>query len=267
MIRLGLLTGAAALALAGAASAQNLYGFDYKATPTTPWAGPYVGVHGGYAIDEDNTTYVAGGSAINQTNLAGALRPTTLIRDKDGYVAGGQIGWNVQHGPVVGGVEADFSATDMSTRAGRTGLSGAASNIVARNNYLATVRGRLGYVMPGGVLLYGTGGYAATEIKDRARFRNPQGATAFYGSHEYEPGGWVAGAGAEYAIPVDVLARFGSVFANSKVTTRLEWLHYDFDDKNLNVGSVAGVSGSTGGYIARFSNNVDVVRAGFNYKF
>lgn len=255
------------LAIAGSASAQSFYGYNFRATDTTPWAGPYVGIHGGYAIDEDNTAYVGGGSPVNNTNIAGGLRPSQLIKDKDGYVAGGQIGWNIQAKNIVAGVEGDFSMTDFSTRNGLRGLSGAQSTISSRNNYLATVRGRLGYVMPGGVLLYGTGGYATTQVKDRARFQNPQGQTAFYGSHEYEPDGWVAGAGIEYAIPAAFMSRFGSFLGNSKITTGVEWLHYDFNAKNINVASVAGVSGSTGGYVTRFDNYADVVRARINYKF
>ena len=265
MLKIGLIAATSCLAFASAASAQSFYGYNFRATETTPWAGPYVGIHGGYALDEDNTAYVAGAQATNNAAIAGGNRPSQLIRDKDGYVAGGQIGWNLQGGNIVAGVEGDFSATDFSERNGLAGLNGARSNITTRNNYLATVRGRLGYVMPGGVLLYGTGGYATTEVKDKARFRNAAGATQYYGSHEYEPDGVVYGAGVEYAIPVAFLARYGSFLANSKITTGVEWLHYDFNDKNVGVGSVG--AGATGGYIARFTNDADVVRARINYKF
>ena len=265
MTKFGRIAATSCLAFAGAASAQSLYGYNFRATETTPWAGPYVGIHGGYAIDEDNTAYVGGAQATNNTAIAAGNRPSQLIRDKDGYAAGGQIGWNLQGGNVVAGVEGDFSMTDFSSRNGLTGLNGARSNILTRNNYLATVRGRLGYVMPGGVLLYGTGGYATTEVKDKARFRSGTGATQYYGSHEYEPDGWVAGAGVEYAIPAAFLARYGSFLANSKITTGVEWLHYDFNAKDLNVGAVG--AGAAGGYVARFDNNADVVRARINYKF
>ena len=267
MTKIGLIAATSCLAFAGAASAQTLYGFNFRATETTPWAGPYGGIHGGYALDEDNTAYVAGAQASNQTAIAGGNRPSQLIRDKDGYVAGVQSGWNVQAGRVVLGIEGDFSLTDFSSRNSRVGLNGSRSTVSSRNNYLGTERGRLGYVMPGGVLLYGTGGYATTEVRDRARFTNPQGQTAFYGSHEYKPDGWVAGAGVEYAIPAAFLARYSPLLSNSKITTGVEWLHYDFNAKNINVASVAGVSGSGGGYIARFDNYADVVRARINYKF
>ena len=266
MTRIGLIAATSCLAFASAASAQTFYGFNFRATDTTPWAGPYVGIHGGYALDEDNTVFVGGAQASNNTAIAAGNRPSQLIRDKDGYVAGGQSGWNIQAGRVVLGLEGDFSATDFSRRGTLTGLNGARSSVLARNNYLGTERGRVGFVA-GNLLLYGTGGYATTEVKDKALFRNPQGQKAFFGSHEYKPSGWVAGAGVEYAIPAAFLARYSSLLANSKITTGVEWLHYDFGDKDINVASQAGVPGSGGGYVARFTNQADVVRARINYKF
>jgi outer membrane immunogenic protein len=266
-MKIGLVSALSCLVFAGSAQAQTLFGYNFRATDTTPWAGPYVGIHGGYALDEDNTTYVTGAQASNQAALAAGNRPSQLIRQKDGYVAGVQSGWNVQAGRVVLGLEGDFSATDFSARGHLTGLNGSRSNVLARDNYLGSERGRVGFVAPGGVLLYGTGGYASSEIKDKAAFLNPQGQTAFYGSHEYKPSGWVAGAGFEYALPTAFLANYGGMLAHGRITTGVEWLHYDLGDKTITVGSVGGVAGSGGGYAARFTNQADVVRARVNYRF
>ena len=267
MSKVRLLAAASCLAFSSAASAQSLYGFNYRATDATPWAGPYVGIHGGGAFNDGDTTYIAGGQPSNNAAIAAGNRPAQLTRDVGGYVAGGQNGWNVQSGHLVLGLEGDFSFSDLSARKGFVGLSGARSNLLERTNYLGTQRGRIGYALPGGMLLYGTGGFATTEIKDKALFRNPQGQAAFYGSHEYKPDGWAAGAGVEYAIPAAFMARYGAFLADRKITTGVEYLHYDFGDKDINIGSVAGVSGSGGGYIARFNNQADVVRARINYRF
>lgn len=265
MSKFGLVSALCCLTFAGTAPAQTLYGFNYHATNTTPWAGPYVGVHGGYAIGEDSTArFRPGVLPGNATAIAAGNRPAALVGDKDGYVAGGQVGWNVQAGRVVAGVEADASFTDFSVRQRLVGLNGDQSSLASRNTYLATVRGRAGYVAPGGVLLYGTGGFATTEVKDQALFRGPAGAPLFAGSHESHPPGWVAGAGAEVAIPVSTVSRYAGFLGHSAVTTRVEWLHYDFRDKSLNI---AALPGGAGGYVSRVGNTADVIRAGFNFKF
>lgn len=268
MIRIGLLATTACLALAGAASAQSLYGFGYHGTPETPWAGPYVGVHGGYAWDRNTTTRIRGSAAANVANVNSAARPATFIQDKDGYVAGGQLGWNLQKGMIVGGVEADYSATDFSQRLGRAGTTGAFSQISARYNYFATARGRLGVVL-NDVLVYGTGGYATTQVRDRADFRLPNGQPGFRAAHQYEPDGYVVGGGVEYALPANITTLLGGGFLNvSKVTLRGEYLHYDFNPKRVNVSSVgSGAAGTGGAYSARFSNQADIVRTGLNFKF
>lgn len=268
MLKLGLFTAAAALAMAGSASAQSFYGFNYHGTPETPWAGPYVGVHGGYAWDRNSTTTIRGSAPANVNNVLSGARPLNFVQDKDGYIAGGQIGWNVQKDNIVGGVEADFSATDFSQRLGRAGTTGAFSQVSSRYNYFATVRGRVGYVL-NNVLVYGTGGYATTQVRDRANFLLPNGQPGFRGVHQYEPDGFVAGGGAEYALPTSIVSRLGGGFLNvSKVTVRGEYLHYEFNGKTLNVASVgSGAAGTGGAYTARFSNQADVVRAGLNFKF
>jgi outer membrane immunogenic protein len=63
----------------------------------------------------------------------------------DGMVAGGQIGHNWQSGPIVYGLEADVSYSDISF--GNASI-----------DWLATVRGRIGYLLLPNLLAYGTAG-------------------------------------------------------------------------------------------------------------
>ena len=264
MFKTLLLAGAAALtATAASAQPEGLVG-----SAATPWAGPYIGVHGGYAIDRDSPVTTGGLFAGNINNVNAEARPPRLLRDKEGYVGGGQIGYNIQHGMIVAGLEADFSATDFSSsqvyRSPRTfgaAPAGTASDFSSRMNYLGSVRGRVG-IASDNLLIYGTGGYAYGQVKNRATFRNGVNPNQidFAGSNDYDPDGWVAGAGVEYAVPIyNPLARFGS----SRMTLRGEYLHYDLQDRNLFVNAVAG----TGSYVTRFKNDADVFRAGLNFKF
>ncbi len=259
-----LATAAALTATAAAAQPEGLVG-----TPATPWAGPYIGLHGGYAIDRDSPVTTGGLFAGNIANVANEARPNRLLRDKEGYVAGGQVGYNVQHGMIVAGVEADISVTDFSAsqvyrspRAFGAAPAGTASDVSSRTNYLGSVRGRVGLASDN-LLIYGTGGYAYGSVKNRAVFRNGVNPNQidFAAADDYSPDGWVAGAGVEYAVPVSFnpLSRFGS----SRATIRGEYLHYDLQDRNLFVNAVSGA----GSYVTRFKNDADVFRAGLNFKF
>ena len=265
MLKTTLLAGAVALfATAASAQPEGLVG-----SPTTPWAGPYIGIHGGYGIDRDSPLITNGIFAGNIANVAAGARPQTLQRDKDGYVAGAQVGYNVQRGMFVAGVEADISMTDMSAKypyASSTAFgaapAGTRSDFTVRNNYLGSVRGRLG-IANDNFMIYGTGGFGYGETRASSTLRNGVNANQidFAGSRTDTNMGWVAGAGIEYAIPVSYnpLSRFGA----SRATIRAEYLHYDLGDRNLFSNAVSG----TGSYVTRYANDADVFRGGLNFKF
>jgi outer membrane immunogenic protein len=73
----------------------------------------------------------------------------------DGLVAGGQIGYNWQSGQVVYGLEADVSFADISFKENIMGLGTVKGSI----DWMATARGRVGYLLTPGILAYGTLGF------------------------------------------------------------------------------------------------------------
>jgi opacity protein-like surface antigen len=140
-----------------------------EASGGSTWSGFYIGAHGGKGWgDWDGNMHFTGPDAW--------LPPEDLDRGSktisaDGAIFGGQVGWNFQSGAFVWGIEADGSWSRIkgdkllnpvpsdhdlgeATQYGQPdwGFS-------IRNDWLATVRGRLG-VSAGSVLLYGTGGVA-----------------------------------------------------------------------------------------------------------
>jgi outer membrane immunogenic protein len=143
-----LATSTAALALlcgVGAAQAADLSTGSLKDGTTQAgshalWTGLYAGVNGGYFWQADG------------------------IGESDSGLIGGQVGFNLQHGFAVMGIEADLDAV-----------------INTNSAHFGTVRGRLG-VAEGRFLFYGTGGYAF--------------AGADYPGCSVD--GWAAGAGVEY---------------------------------------------------------------------
>jgi outer membrane immunogenic protein len=72
----------------------------------------------------------------------------------DGIVGGAQIGYNWQAGQIVYGFEVDVSAADISYSESFFGAQTEASI-----DWLATARGRLGFLVTPGILAYATAGF------------------------------------------------------------------------------------------------------------
>jgi outer membrane immunogenic protein len=161
MLHRVILTAASVVALATAANAADMYrpsAGGYKDVPYVGvnWSGLYVGVNGGYG--------------------ANAASVTATFPDPDGGFGGGQIGYNVQRGNIVFGLEADIQGADITA----TDAFGYTSKL----DWFGTVRGRVGYTV-GQALIYGTGGFAYGNVNNTG-----------WGSETQT--GWVAGGGVEY---------------------------------------------------------------------
>lgn len=251
-----LLASVATLALGSAAQAQTAPG---------PWTGFYAGVHGGGVFD-DRLVGTAGSADGNVANVTGLARPHAAFLDRGGSLYGGQVGYNVQRGMIAGGIELDGTRTDskgtttyLSPVAIGAATAGTRSDFQQKTNYLASARARLGLANER-VFAYGTGGYATGEVVNRANFANSAGALQFQGSKAYQPSGWVAGGGIEYALAPTV-----NFFHMRGPTVRVEYLHYDLGDKTINVAAIPGVG--AGAYASTFKNTADVVRGAVNVKF
>lgn len=162
----------AALPAANAADIYNRDRGSIKDTgpvdylPAITWTGFYIGAHIGAAWDDSNHVQVI---------------------DDAAFLAGGHLGYNWQApGNVVFGVEGDGDYLDGT-------------------DYLATIRGRLGYAF-GPTLVYATGGAAFIGFSDNVNGNN-------------NDTGWVAGGGIEHKI-------------RDNVSVGLEGLYYGFDDNN-----------------------------------
>jgi len=177
-----------------------------------------------------------------------------------GGVFGFQFGHNWQWGPVVGGLELDASWADL------TGSAVTSIPIVTnvfetlttdkKIDGLASVRGRLGYLIIPNVLLYGTAGIGwgherittAASLIDRGVLVAEENATANLNMF-----GWVAGVGLEW------------MFWNNWLL-RGEWLHYDFG-KVINSTNNPELFLRAGFDNGNVRTTVDVARAALSYKF
>jgi outer membrane immunogenic protein len=219
------------LAVASLAAAAVLTLTSAQAQVTNPWNGLYVGVNGGYAWQDVGGVFDSGGVAANLTGS-----------DLNGAVVGGQIGYNWQSNGLLLGVE-----FDAMTRAGSEEHISIASTPAAvvgvDMDYLASVRGRLGWAI-NNWLLYGSVGWGFS----RFEFSENIPSTGFTGKLRLEDSGLAYGGGVEW------MMMYG-------VSLRAEYLRYDLGDSS-SLPSFPVVD--AGDRIA--FDNIDVARAALNIK-
>jgi outer membrane immunogenic protein len=203
------------------------------------WTGTYVGVNAGY------------GASLNThrpTCTPACASTPALDTDSDGFVGGGQIGYNQQIGRYLVGIEADLQYTDLGRTVRGTAPGATAYSATQRLDYLGTLRARVGIVADR-VLVYATGGLAYGDVRDAQTTVFP-GATFSVASTETEVG-YAAGAGIEYGF-------------TPNLTGRAEALYFDLGRRSLSGGSTPPTGIVRG---ARFVTEGVVGRAGLNYKF
>ena len=228
-------------------------------SPAYNWSGFYVGVTAGYTFGEDDNISTSGQALANINNVAGGARPGFVHHERDGFIGGGQMGYNWQVGPNwVFGLETDISYVDVRrnttvvTAPLPPGVGSLNNTFRTRMDYLGTVRGRVGYAWDK-TLLYATGGLAYADIENTVNFFGPAGQLQFTGSDRRTEVGYTVGAGIEHA------------FAPNW-TVKAEYLFYDLRDHTVNVAVIPGSGGGGTGYNSRFENDGHIVRAGLNYK-
>lgn len=116
--------------------------------PMFNWSGAYAGIVGGAAMFADEMSDQWCWTACDAPDMA----------SWGGFV-GGTVGWNVQNGALVYGVEGDLAWTGFENSLSVTNGSSYIVTHTAEWDWLATIRGRLG-LASGNTLFYVTGGAA-----------------------------------------------------------------------------------------------------------
>jgi opacity protein-like surface antigen len=195
------------------------------------WTGPYIGAYVGSTWGQEDWTFRTLG--------------TTSDPDFAGYIVGGQVGYNLQRGRVVYGIEADYGYSDA--HGGVSCPNGNLFTCQAEANRLASLTGRLGYTF-GRVLVYAKGGLAAGEVT--AQTVQNQGLlilpsnTPLNGSSNWQTG-WTLGGGMEFAL-------------TDRWSAKAEYMHHDLGSDTFAVGAGPLVDATTKG---------DTVRIGVNLHF
>jgi outer membrane immunogenic protein len=261
------ITPAVVLTMSGAVAAADLDGLEVKARlaaitePVASWKGFYVGINagGGFGTTGARET----GLPTTGSLAAVASKDFTLDHNASGFLAGGQIGYNMQFYKWVVGVEADIDGaniggTGQMTGVGvgqRNGANGFAGNFVKateKTDYIGTVRGRIGGLVTDSLLIYGTGGLAYGRVNHSGQFHYATPVDYFVNDSATQVG-WTVGAGVEYMIA-------------PHWTVKGEYLYYDLG--NHTVTSNTGALPINQPFRSQFdyATHGSILRAGLNYK-
>jgi outer membrane immunogenic protein len=251
MRRLGLAL-LASIAFIGSAAAADMpvKAPVYKAPIIAPlynWTGFYVGLN-------------AGGSWGHQNNdLVTVLGGLTLFSNTDhlnGFIGGGQLGYNWQNDHWVFGLEADFQGSGQKADGtfvlppfGQLFVApGLTASYSDKLEWFGTVRGRIGYAQDRW-LAYVTGGWAFGHgTLSGTGTTTPAGTVlAFSASKDYS--GWTVGGGLEWAF-------------KDRWSVKAEYLYIDFGDGPTVTANGAGTLAIVSG---KMTDNI--ARLGVNYRF
>jgi outer membrane immunogenic protein len=262
----------ATAAFASLLAATSAYAADLPLKAPAPvvavydWTGFYIGTNLGYSWGRGSTD---GSSSGTQSVQIGTTPPTVTPltagllsgrADVNGFIGGGQLGYNWQRGTWLFGLEGDIQFSnergsgDVCTTAGCP----AGSLLFTRDyklDWFGTARGRVGFLPAERILLYATGGLAYGGFSGSS-WTLPLDV----GTWSSTKAGWTVGAGVEAAL-------------GSNWSVKFEYLYMDLGNvggssaTNTTITGTRIVTTTTVAYLFNTKFTDSIARVGLNYKF
>jgi outer membrane immunogenic protein len=281
---------ALAVALSGSAMADEL---PRHQAPAPLWTGFYLGLNAGYLWSGSPNTWVStlpfinpvlagtGAATVAEIVATSAARGSTAIIpiSLDGFIGGGQIGYNWQFGGnFVAGVEADIQGVAGGANSANavsasplppTPLVWLTSLSTHKSvDYLGTVRGRLGWLIAPTLLAYGAGGLAYGGVTTNfSVFQKIPGADPpepppLIGGRPFADTlfGWTAGGGVEWLFLPNWSAKAEYLYYDLGGAAVYASMPFVAPDPNGGLAFINAIRATT-----RFNGHI--VRAGVNYHF
>jgi len=225
-----LLGGLALAALfSGSAIAADM---PVKARPvveTFSWTGCYLGSLVGGKWSRHNATSTGNINGVNGGPTVTNVPLTNTYERADGYLSGAELGCNYQFGNAVVGIEGDWAWSNLIGERFETATFTPTYRHDVNEKSIATLRGRLGFLIRPRALIYVTGGGAWARIEDSlwsAPLGGPLTAQVNLNNETQTFTGWTAGGGFELAFQGPTLFNMGGYYS-----AKAEYLYMDMRDK------------------------------------
>ncbi len=193
----------------------------------TQWTGFYAGLQSGYVWGDARHSFDNGAPSDNS--------------DPDGFIVGGHVGYNLQSGSTVFGIEADLEGGNVS--GSFTNITGMSSHGSVDMDWQGSVRARLGFVHHG-ALFYATGGWAF----GRFDFGGGPAGDPIPNGYTDTLHGWTIGAGAEWKL-------------TNSITARVEYRYTDFGKAS------GGLAPNFASVTMPVELETHAIRSGISFKF
>ena len=231
------------------------------------WTGLYIGTNLGYSWGRGSTDGTAIGTQRSGNLAAPIVTPLSGVllgrADVNGFIGGGQLGYNWQRGTWVFGLEGDIQ---FSNERGSGDVACSLSVTVCppftrdyKLDWFGTARGRVGFLPAERILLYVTGGLAYGGFSGSSLFTAAGTNALDFGSWSSTKVGWTVGAGVEAAL-------------GSNWSVKFEYLYMDLGNAGGSTAtfvlpnpSATPTSSVAYAFNTKFTDNI--VRVGLNYKF
>ena len=266
----------------GAASAADL---PMKAPPMVApviysWTGFYIGGSVGGIWNDTRADVYPTGCFLNSApagcgglapGLSGVafnpIRSDSVTLNQGRFIGGGQAGYNWQRDKWVFGVEGDISWTGinqtiLTTKTMTPPLAGLMVHSEGmKEDWLATFRGRAGFVVTPALMLYATGGLAVAHVQAAGAVAFTVTPDIYGGGYDETRLGWTVGGGGEWMIA-------------PKWSIKAEYLYVDLGKQTVNLPCVnTAICGFPpqpapgASYATDFRFHEHIARVGLNYHF
>jgi outer membrane immunogenic protein len=171
--------------------------------PVWNWTGFYIGGSVGGIWNDTRADVYPTGCFLTSVNCGfgptpgvNAIRSDSVRFDDGRFIGGGQAGYNWQSGRFVAGVEGDISWTGINqtiitTKVLSAPLLGSMVHSEGmKEDWLATIRGRVGFTVTPAFLLYATGGLAVARVQLAAANAFTATTDVYGGGFDETRAGW-----------------------------------------------------------------------------